>query len=155
MFPTVLRRSEVIGIEILEISPLEIALNEVDEKTKELTALHMKYQTVAKTTQLVSTNALAMSLNSAVDAPLNKGIGSYRQTFFDPDYLARNPERAEMVNKLKAAIDEQVSEITACGILMQDFMKAIGPGHRYLSQTARTSMSAGIYPIPRNFGKIL
>lgn len=108
-FPTVLRRSEVVGIQVVEISPLENALNEVKLKTKELTALHMKYQALAKTSQLVSTNALAMTLNSAVDTPLSTGIASYRQMFFSPDYLARNPERAELVEKLRAAIDDQVT----------------------------------------------
>ncbi|KAJ7287715.1 C2 domain in Dock180 and Zizimin proteins-domain-containing protein [Mycena rebaudengoi] len=107
-FPTVLRRSEVVGVEILEISPVENALNEVESKTKELAALNLKYQALAKTAQHVSTNALAMCLNSAVDAPVNTGISAYRQTFFDPEYVVRNPERAELVEKLKAAIDEQV-----------------------------------------------
>ncbi|GLB37233.1 putative DOCK family protein [Lyophyllum shimeji] len=113
-FPTVLRRSEVVGLEVVEISPLENALNEVEQKTKELAALNMKYQALAKTSQLVSTNALAMSLNSAVDAPANTGIASYRQLFFSPDYVARNPERAELVEKLRAAIDEQVRVIDSC-----------------------------------------
>lgn len=109
-FPTVLRRSEVVAVEIVEISPLENALNEVEEKTKELAALNMKYQALAKTSQLVSTNALAMSLNSAVDAPLNSGIASYRQMFFGPDYIARNPERGELIDKLRVAIDDQVGD---------------------------------------------
>jgi dedicator of cytokinesis protein 3 len=107
-FPTVLRRSEVVNMDVAEISPLENALQEVEEKTKELAGLHQKFQALAKTTQDVSTNALAMCLNSAVDAPLNTGIASYRQIFFSPDYIARNPERAEMVEKLRSAIDEQV-----------------------------------------------
>ncbi|KAF9529304.1 cytoplasmic protein [Crepidotus variabilis] len=113
-FPTVLRRSEVISMEVVEISPLEIALQEVEDKTKELAALHLKYQALAKTTQDVSTNALAMSLNSAVDAPHNTGIASYRQIFFSPDYIARNPERAGLVDKLHSAIDEQVRTIDSC-----------------------------------------
>jgi dedicator of cytokinesis protein 3 len=108
IFPTVLRRSEVVDMDFREISPLENALHEVELKTKELASLHQKYQALAKTAQHVSTNALAMSLNGAVDAPLNTGISSYRQTFFNHDYLARNPERAELVEKLKLAIDEQV-----------------------------------------------
>lgn len=107
-FPTVLRRSEVIGLEVVEMSPLEIALTEVEQKTKELMALNFKYQALAKTSQLVSTNALAMSLNSAVDAPMNTGIASYRQVFFSPDYVARHPERSTLVDKLRSAIDEQV-----------------------------------------------
>ncbi|KAF8160994.1 hypothetical protein B0H34DRAFT_746533 [Crassisporium funariophilum] len=113
-FPTVLRRSEVVNLEVVEISPLENALQEIEDKTKELAGLHLKYQALAKTTQDVSTNALAMCLNSAVDAPLNTGIASYRQIFFSPDYIARNPERAEMVEKLRAAIDEQVRTIDGC-----------------------------------------
>ncbi|KAF5351982.1 hypothetical protein D9756_007382 [Leucocoprinus leucothites] len=113
-FPTVLRRSEVVDVEIAEISPLENALNEVQLKTRELASLHQKYQALAKTAQHVSTNALAMSLNGAVDAPLNTGISSYRQTFFNPEYLARNPERAELVEKLRIAIDEQVRVIDSC-----------------------------------------
>jgi dedicator of cytokinesis protein 3 len=92
----------------VEISPLENALNEVKLKTKELTALHTRYQALAKTSQLVSTTALAMSLNSAVEAPPNTGVASYRQIFFSPDYIVRNPERAELVEKLRAAVDDQV-----------------------------------------------
>nr|GAT57688.1 predicted protein [Mycena chlorophos] len=113
-FPTVLRRSEVIGLEIVEISPVENALSEVELKTKELAALNLKYQALAKTAQPVSTNALAMSLNGAVDAPINTGLSAYRQTFFDPEYIALHPERAELVEKLKAAIDEQVVVIDHC-----------------------------------------
>lgn len=117
-FPTVLRRSEVVTHEVIEISPLEIALQEVEDKTKELAVLHLRYQALAKTTQDVSTNALAMSLNSAVDAPHNTGIASYRQIFFSPDYIARNPERAELVERLHAAIDEQVTHDKVVCLLM-------------------------------------
>lgn len=113
-FPTVLRRSEVVSLDIIEMSPLETALQEVEEKTKELVGLRLKYEALAKTMQEVSTNALAMSLNTAVDAPLNSGIASYRQIFFSPDYVARNPERAELVEKLRIAIDEQVRIIDGC-----------------------------------------
>ncbi|KAJ6499427.1 C2 domain in Dock180 and Zizimin proteins-domain-containing protein [Mycena sanguinolenta] len=113
-FPTVLRRSEVVAAEIVEISPVENALSEVELKTKELTALNLRYQALAKTAQSVSTNALAMCLNSAVDAPVNTGVAAYRQSFFDPEYIARNPERAEVVEKLRSAIDEQVVVIDHC-----------------------------------------
>ena len=109
-FPTVLRRSEVVAMEVLEISPIENALTEVESKTKELASLNMRYASLAKTAQAVSTNALSMSLNSAVDAPVEGGISSYRQLFFASDYVARYPERAELVEKLRKAIDEQVGE---------------------------------------------
>jgi dedicator of cytokinesis protein 3 len=107
-FPTVLRRSEVVRTEVVQLSPLENALNEVESKTRELATLHTKYNVLAKTTQIVSTDALSMSLNSAVDAPLNTGIASYRTVFFNPEYTQIHPERAEAVEKLRLAIDEQV-----------------------------------------------
>ncbi|PFH51985.1 hypothetical protein AMATHDRAFT_74495 [Amanita thiersii Skay4041] len=113
-FPTVLRRSEVLSVEVVEISPLENALNEVEEKTKELANLKTKYEALAKTSQPVSTNALAMSLNGAVDAPLHTGIASYRQLFFDSCYATRYPERVEVVEKLRVAIDNQVRVIDSC-----------------------------------------
>ncbi|KAJ3935174.1 MAG: hypothetical protein NXY57DRAFT_991179 [Lentinula lateritia] len=110
-FPTVLRRSQVIDLTVVDISPVENALSEVEMKTKELSALKLRYENVAKTTQEVSTNALSMALNSAVDTPLNTGISTYRHMFFNP---ARNPDQVELVEKLRGAIDEQVQIINSC-----------------------------------------
>lgn len=95
-------------MEVLEISPIENALHEVEQKTKELSSLNLKYAAIAKTSQVVSTNTLSMSLNGAVDAPVDNGISSYRQLFFNQDYVAKYPERAELVEKLRKAIDDQV-----------------------------------------------
>lgn len=111
-FPTVLRRSEVVGMEVQEISPIENTLNDVEQKTKELASLHFKYAALSKTAQMVSTNALSMSLNSAVDSPIDGGISANRRLFFSPDYVVRYPERAELVGKLRKAIDDQVSHDT-------------------------------------------
>lgn len=113
-FPTVLRRSEILSTEVVEISPLEGALSEVEDKTKELANLKIKYEALAKTSHPVSTNALAMSLNGVVDAPLNTGIASYRQIFFDPSYVGRYPDRADLVERLRIAIDNQVRAIDSC-----------------------------------------
>ncbi|KAI0063692.1 hypothetical protein BV25DRAFT_405860 [Artomyces pyxidatus] len=113
-FPTVLRRSEVVAWEVLEISPIDNALHDVEQKNKELSALNTRYSGLAKTAQVVSTNPLSMTLNSVVDAPVNGGIASYRQVFLAPEYLARYPERAESIEKLRAAIDKQVGIIDSC-----------------------------------------
>lgn len=98
----------MVALEVVEISPLESALAEVEVKTKELAALCLRYESMARTAQQVSTHALAMSLNSAVDTPLNTGIPLYRQMFFSPDYLARNHDQAKLTDKLRLAIDDQV-----------------------------------------------
>ncbi|PCH43835.1 cytoplasmic protein [Wolfiporia cocos MD-104 SS10] len=113
-FPTVLRRSEVVAEEIIEISPVQSALQDVEERTRELAALNLRYSALSKTSQAVPTNALAMSLNAAVDAPVTSGIGAYRQAYFNEDYLLRYPDRAEDIEKLRNAIDEQVRIIDSC-----------------------------------------
>lgn len=108
-FPTVLRRSEVIDVQVLDISPVQTAIQEVQQKTRELAGLNLKFSALAKTSQSVPTNALAMNLNSAVDPPLNSGIEAFKQAYLTEDYLLGYPERAEEVDKLRKAIDEQVS----------------------------------------------
>lgn len=49
-----------------------------------------------------------MELNRAVDAPSNTGIAVYRQTFLSSDYVSRFPDREELVERLRIAIDDQV-----------------------------------------------
>ncbi|KAL4253449.1 DOCK family protein [Abortiporus biennis] len=113
-FPTILRRSEVLEISIIEISPIESALQDVQQKTRELAGLNLKYSALSKTAQMVSTTPLSMSLNTAVDAPNNTGVPYYRQVFLSGDYVRRYPERAELVEKLRTAIDDQVRMIESC-----------------------------------------
>lgn len=108
-FPTVLRRSEVVDIQTIDISPIESAINDVVQKTKELVALRARYSTLAKTGQIISTNALSMTLNTAVDAPVSSGVSLYREAFLSPEYLVQNPDRADLVQKLRDAIDDQVN----------------------------------------------
>ena len=114
MFPTVLRRSEIVDIQTIEISPIESALNDVRDKTKELNILKVRYTNLAKTGQAVSTNALSMSLDSAVDAPGNGGVSLYREAFVSPVYLIENPDRSDQVQRLREAIEEQDRTIDAC-----------------------------------------
>lgn len=75
-FPTVLRRSEVAEVQVVEISPLENALNDVEAKREELETLEKKYTALGKvsTPNKINTNRLSMALNGAVDAPVNGGI---------------------------------------------------------------------------------
>ncbi|GJE96717.1 cytoplasmic protein [Phanerochaete sordida] len=116
-FPTVLRRSEVVEVSPLEISPVEMALQEVQQRTRELEAMHIRYAAhaaLAKTGQIVSTNPLAMTLNAVVDAPVDTGVASFRELFLTGDYASRFPDRVEQVEKLRAAIDDQVRIIDSC-----------------------------------------
>ena len=106
-FPTVLRRSEIIAFEVLEISPIERALNDVVQRTKELEGLYVRYSTAVKTGQPVSTNPLTMALNTAVDAPQENGVSSFRQ-FLTNEYIMRNPDKIQVIERLRVAIDNHV-----------------------------------------------
>lgn len=92
----------------MEISPIEIALREVESRTRELAGLNLRYSALSKTAQNVPTTPLTMSLNAAVDAPANTGIALFKQSFLTSDYIVRFPDRAEQVEKLRNAIDDQV-----------------------------------------------
>lgn len=106
-FPTVLRRSEIVAVEVLEISPIERALNDVEQRTKELEGLYTRYSTAVKTGQPVSTNPLTMALNTAVDAPQENGLPSFRH-FLSNEYIMRNPDKIHIIERLRIAIDDHV-----------------------------------------------
>jgi dedicator of cytokinesis protein 3 len=95
----------VVDIHIIEISPMENAIGEVEQKTKELLTLEFKYSTLSKTGQSVSTNALTMTLNGAVDNPSTL---QYKENFLDTNYIRMYPERAVHFQKFHQALLEQV-----------------------------------------------
>lgn len=126
-FPTVLRRSDITEWEVVEISPVDHAYNEVEQKTRELDSLHLRYSALAKTAQIFSTNALSMTLNTAVDPPA-ESIPGYREAFFNLSYVTRHAEREEQVERLRTAIDDQVCRIARC---MRTITGAAVPGPRH------------------------
>jgi dedicator of cytokinesis protein 3 len=95
-------------VDVQEISPIDNAITEVRQRTAELNILYTRYSALAKTSQTVSTNALSMTLNSAVDAPVNGGIALFRQQYLGSEYTTRYPDRAERVEKLRQTVDDQV-----------------------------------------------
>jgi dedicator of cytokinesis protein 3 len=108
LFPTVLRRSEVIDIQPVMLSPIDVALNEVEEKTKQLSQMHTKFDILSKIDAVSSTNALSMALNEVVDVGQNTGVSLYRDIFLTTDYVQRHPAQGEAILKLRQAIDQLV-----------------------------------------------
>jgi hypothetical protein len=154
-FPTVLRRSEVVDVSVVEISPIENALLDVEQKCKELTNLEVKYSVLAKTGNPVPTNALSMSLNGAVDAPVNGGISMYRQAFLSSEFVAQHPEQASLVQKLRDTIDEQVSKFMIPFKRTPHPCIILGANYRSMSQVAWATLSSGNGAFPRDIGEIL
>lgn len=93
-------------------------MKDVKAKTAELTSLQRRYQHIelkdgkAENADLIDTDPLSMALNSAVDTGLAGGIPLYRRAFFDPDFIARNTDKIDLVEGLRVAIDQQVKTST-------------------------------------------
>ncbi|GEM10501.1 dedicatorof cytokinesis 3/4/5 [Rhodotorula toruloides] len=111
-FPTVLPRSEVVEIGLIEISPIENALSDIATKREELEALERRYRVVLQTTEegtKININPLAMALNGVIDAPVNEGVPMYRRAFLAPEVVANlQPAQVALVRQLETTIDELV-----------------------------------------------
>lgn len=128
-FPTVLRRSEIVAVEVMEISPIERVLNDVEQRTKELEGLHTRYSAAIKTGQLVSTNPLTMALNTAVDAPQESGVPSFRH-FLTNEYILRNPDKIQTIERLRIAVDDHVRAYFSQPQTAYDSSAPVGPDNR-------------------------
>ncbi|GAA6012300.1 hypothetical protein JCM10207_002794 [Rhodosporidiobolus poonsookiae] len=117
-FPTVLRRSEIVEIRLIEISPVENALKDVEAKRTELSNLERRYRALSQTEadrRKINSNPLSMALNGAVDAPMNQGIPKYRQVFLQPEFIASlPPSQVGIVRQLETSIDELVITLAKC-----------------------------------------
>jgi len=117
IFPCLVRRSEVQRSELIEISPIENALTAMEMKNKELLDLERKFTVYYQDPVLMASanvNPFTMSLNGAVDAPVNGGVPMYKQAFLSNEYLILHPEHRELTDKLIQYINEQVVIIKRC-----------------------------------------
>ena len=115
-----------------EVAPIGNAVSSVLNKNFELENLYRRFEKYVPSqttwrpslTQSLSRqdsaqvtpncNPLTMSLNGAIDAPVNGGIPAYRSAFLIPEFAQQNPQYAEEVAQLQDAIDAQVRIIKKC-----------------------------------------
>ncbi|XP_077899382.1 dedicator of cytokinesis protein 3 isoform X9 [Ictidomys tridecemlineatus] len=103
--PGISRWFEVERRELVEVSPLENAIQVVENKNQELRALISQYQHKQVHGNI---NLLSMCLNGVIDAAVNGGIARYQEAFFDKDYITKHPGDAEKITQLKELMQEQV-----------------------------------------------
>jgi len=120
-FPSLLRRSEVIYLKIIELSPIENGVLTLIAKNRELNMAKERYgkaESAIKHGQEIPTdmklvtggvniNPLTMLLNGAVDARVNGGVPMYRSAFLCPEFLEQNPEYDYLITKMKKLIEQQ------------------------------------------------
>lgn len=117
VFPTILRRSEIIATEMVRLSPLQTAVERTWRKTQELAALEKRISEGDDSAFAPLTEAL----NLAVDPSAAAGVGQYRQ--FLPAERMEEVENDEVNNvsrsdpmeaALKVALMEHVMEVKRC-----------------------------------------
>ncbi|KAI9032699.1 hypothetical protein CLU79DRAFT_883250 [Phycomyces nitens] len=119
-FPNISRRSRIVHVQVKEVSPIENAVVAVENKNQELLELYKKYSTYVNQkrppsgTSPVNISPFSMSLNGAVDAPVNGGIPLYKKAFFSKDYWTNNIEMRSWTERLRKAIDVQVKTVDQC-----------------------------------------
>ncbi|PNJ32384.1 DOCK3 isoform 2 [Pongo abelii] len=102
--PGISRWFEVERRELVEVSPLENAIQVVENKNQELRSLISQYQHKQVHGNI---NLLSMCLNGVIDAAVNGGIARYQEAFFDKDYINKHPGDAEKITQLKELMQEQ------------------------------------------------
>uniref|UniRef100_A0A8C4M0S0 Dedicator of cytokinesis 3 n=1 Tax=Equus asinus asinus TaxID=83772 RepID=A0A8C4M0S0_EQUAS len=143
--PGISRWFEVERRELVEVSPLENAIQVVENKNQELRALISQYQHKQVHSNI---NLLSMCLNGVIDAAVNGGIARYQEAFFDKDYITKHPGDAEKITQLKELMQEQV-HILGVGLAVHE--KFVHPEMRPLHKKLIDQfqmMRASLYHAP-------
>uniref|UniRef100_A0A672QGV3 Dedicator of cytokinesis protein 4-like n=1 Tax=Sinocyclocheilus grahami TaxID=75366 RepID=A0A672QGV3_SINGR len=101
--PGISRWFEVERRELVEVSPLENAIEVIENKNLQLRTLITQCQT----RQMQNINPLTMCLNGVIDAAVNGGLARYQEAFFVKDYIMNHPEDGDKIGRLRELMFEQ------------------------------------------------
>uniref|UniRef100_UPI00358E5EA5 dedicator of cytokinesis protein 4 isoform X3 n=1 Tax=Myxine glutinosa TaxID=7769 RepID=UPI00358E5EA5 len=111
--PGISRWFEVESRDVVFVSPLENAIQALENKAQELRSLVSQYQIQEREQggqpgTLTSIQPLSMSLNGVIDAAVNGGISRYQEAFFLKEYVENHPEDWDRIVRLRELMHEQV-----------------------------------------------
>uniref|UniRef100_A0A8C5H8S7 Dedicator of cytokinesis 4b n=1 Tax=Gouania willdenowi TaxID=441366 RepID=A0A8C5H8S7_GOUWI len=101
--PGISRWFEVAKREVVEVSPLENAIEVIENKNLQLRTLITQCQS----RQMQNINPLTMCLNGVIDAAVNGGLARYQEAFFVKDYMMNHPEDGDKIGRLRELMFEQ------------------------------------------------
>uniref|UniRef100_A0A3B4AZV2 Dedicator of cytokinesis 4b n=1 Tax=Periophthalmus magnuspinnatus TaxID=409849 RepID=A0A3B4AZV2_9GOBI len=101
--PGISRWFEVEKREVVEVSPLENAIEVIENKNLQLRTLITQCQN----RQMTNINPLTMCLNGVIDAAVNGGLARYQEAFFVKDYIMNHPEDGDKIGRLRELMFEQ------------------------------------------------
>uniref|UniRef100_A0A3Q3DTZ1 Dedicator of cytokinesis 4b n=1 Tax=Hippocampus comes TaxID=109280 RepID=A0A3Q3DTZ1_HIPCM len=142
--PGISRWFEVDKRELVEVSPLENAIEVIENKNLQLRTLIAQCQS----RQMQNVNPLTMCLNGVVDAAVNGGLARYQEAFFVKDYVMNHPEDGEKIGRLRELMFEQ-AHILEYGLAVHEKVvpQDMRPLHKKLvDQFHLMKSSLGIQP---------
>uniref|UniRef100_A0A803V260 Dedicator of cytokinesis protein 4 n=1 Tax=Ficedula albicollis TaxID=59894 RepID=A0A803V260_FICAL len=113
--PGISRWFEVEKREVVEMSPLENAIEVLENKNQQLRTLISQCQT----RQMQNINPLTMCLNGVIDAAVNGGVARYQEAFFIKEYILNHPEDGEKITRLRELMLEQ-AQILEFGLAVHE-----------------------------------
>uniref|UniRef100_A0A803XT25 Dedicator of cytokinesis protein 4 n=1 Tax=Meleagris gallopavo TaxID=9103 RepID=A0A803XT25_MELGA len=113
--PGISRWFEVEKREVVEMSPLENAIEVLENKNQQLRTLISQCQT----RQMQNINPLTMCLNGVIDAAVNGGVTRYQEAFFVKEYVLNHPEDGEKITRLRELMLEQ-AQILEFGLAVHE-----------------------------------
>lgn len=111
--PGILRWFPVVESFVFELSPLQTAIETMEQVNKSLTELILAYRADPK----LALHPLSMKLNGIVDAAVNGGINNYEKAFFSERYLLEHPDDSELVSQLQELFALQIPLLEAALVI--------------------------------------
>ncbi|XP_069620897.1 dedicator of cytokinesis protein 4 isoform X3 [Ranitomeya imitator] len=154
--PGISRWFEVEKREVAEMSPLENAIEVLENKNQQLRTLISQCQT----RQMQNINPLTMCLNGVIDAAVNGGVSRYQEAFFVKEYIFNHPEDGDKISRLRELMLEQ-AQILEFGLAVHEKFvpQDMRPLHKKMvdqffvlkSSLGIQDFSACVPPSPVNF----
>eukprot|EP00497_Spongosphaera_streptacantha_P004722 TRINITY_DN5618_c0_g1_i1.p1 TRINITY_DN5618_c0_g1~~TRINITY_DN5618_c0_g1_i1.p1 ORF type:complete len:141 (-),score=27.61 TRINITY_DN5618_c0_g1_i1:20-442(-) len=85
-------------------TPLEVAIYQLDKKTRQLA----EEIEVVESTSAPNVQSLSMQLNGVIDAAVMGGVKKYEEAFFDGSYMAEFPEQKRLRPAFQRVLANQI-----------------------------------------------
>ncbi|KAL8666424.1 MAG: hypothetical protein Q9202_001447 [Teloschistes flavicans] len=116
-FPTILGRSDIIGVDVIDLTPLQTAVERTSRKTSELAALQKRVNEGEES----AFTALSESIKTSVDSTSLASVAQYRELLPAPPEVPEDDESVveeaplePMQNALKQALVDHASTLRQC-----------------------------------------
>lgn len=100
---------ELSSFKCVDVSPIEMALEQIKKKSEDLLIEARKFST-----EEGNINQFQMMLNGTIDAAVNGGTAKLQETFLNGEYEKENPEFVALCSELKSEIEKQKVITTEC-----------------------------------------